>query len=340
MSSTEYDGTPGKSVFIEQTPVKPPSPYTERLNHPEWRNVDYPEVDFVGTETENVPHMSPPLVVDVAEKVCLLNISFAQVPRGQKGLAYGQLGFLLPPDDDKLEDSEGKFEPRPVTNLHNVVLEKKYRYLFSEIKCGVRPYVINFPNVCEWDDLQARPLRRNSNSEFTVRNDSWQHGIDITWGEFLGGGQPDELKKDHCFTMVRKDFQIEKDQRIGIAVFMPPDDALNPMLEADHPNLKLDTLRAIYGCNENRKANIYAGEIKYVGDHHIEYDLNSFQGCAGAIVFLLDRDQPKSVTKADYGKAIAVHAGAHPDKVLKHNLGFLFDDDAYAHFNANTTFDV
>jgi hypothetical protein len=59
-----------------------------------------------------------------------------------------------------------------------------------------------------------------------------------------------------------------------------------------------------------------------VGEHHIEYDVNSFKGCSGAIVFLLDTDQPNDsgVTVKDYGTAIAVHAGGHPYKVK--NIGF------------------
>jgi hypothetical protein len=37
--------------------------------------------------------------------------------------------------------------------------------------------------------------------------------------------------------------------------------------------------------------------------------MDSFTGCAGAVVFLLDENQPKSVKKLDRGRAIAIHAG-------------------------------
>jgi hypothetical protein len=34
--------------------------------------------------------------------------------------------------------------------------------------------------------------------------------------------------------------------------------------------------------------NIYTGKLLCVGTRHIEYDINSFTGCSGAVVFLLD----------------------------------------------------
>jgi hypothetical protein len=67
--------------------------------------------------------------------------------------------------------------------------------------------------------------------------------------------------------------------------------------------------------------NIYTGEITFVGETHIEYDINSFKGCSGAVVFLLDKNQPTSVRPLDYGTAVAVHAGAHPTMVNR-NVAF------------------
>jgi hypothetical protein len=60
------------------------------------------------------------------------------------------------------------------------------------------------------------------------------------------------------------------------------------------------------------EVNIYTGAITFVGANHIEYDMNSFIGCAGAAVFLLDQDQPDSVKHCDHDNAIAIHAEAHP----------------------------
>eukprot|EP00978_Attheya_sp_CCMP212_P010616 scaffold25813_cov56-Attheya_sp.AAC.2 len=66
-------------------------------------------------------------------------------------------------------------------------------------------------------------------------------------------------------------------------------------------------IEAIYGSPNT--VNIYTGEITYVGEKHIEYNFNAFTGCSGAVVFLLDKNQPSSVQQCDYGKAIAIHLG-------------------------------
>jgi hypothetical protein len=67
-------------------------------------------------------------------------------------------------------------------------------------------------------------------------------------------------------------------------------------------------IKAIY--SPPNTVNIYTGGITYVGENHVEYDFNSFTGCAGAVVFLLDKNQPSSVQQCDYEKAIAIHSGA------------------------------
>ena len=332
MASFEYNGTPGKPALIDSPPVKPPSPIKveERLNHPEWRQVDYPGVNYVGADDANVEHMSPGLVEDVSERVFLLNINLVELVSGEPKRAYGQVAFLLPEDDgEQREDTElnprsvTELNPRLVTAKHNVVVGGEYRYLYSEAAFGSNHKVIDFPEACgkKAEELKPTPLR--GASEFTVRQDEWPEGIDVEWGEVAGGTLPDIVTQERCFTKVRKGFKLEKGQRVGIAVAMPPDESLYPSLRKAYPHLAEDTLRAIFGRVKDRRANIYAGEIKYIGENHIEYDFNSFEGCSGAIVFLLDQGQPDSVTAADYGKAIAVHAGAHPNKHLKHNLGFL-----------------
>jgi hypothetical protein len=51
--------------------------------------------------------------------------------------------------------------------------------------------------------------------------------------------------------------------------------------------------------------NVYTGKITDVGDHHIEYNIN-YCSC----VFALQG------STCDYGKAITVHAGAHPTLLM------------------------
>lgn len=114
------------------------------------------------------------------------------------------------------------------------------------------------------------------------------------------------------FEFVSEKYEFVKGQKVGIAVL----NILAPTRKtASHdPSVPLDLkpgqLKEIYGAE--MVAKVYTGKITVVGEHHIEYDINSFEGCSGAIVFLLDEDQHESVSKEDYGGAIAVHAGTHP----------------------------
>ena len=89
-------------------------------------------------------------------------------------------------------------------------------------------------------------------------------------------------------------------------------------------NISESDIEQIYG--QLGKVNVYTGEIIYVGEKHIEYSINAFTGCSGAVVFLLDRGQPPSVGPSNWGRAIAVHSGAHP------TIG----DRNYAFFNQST----
>jgi hypothetical protein len=67
---------------------------------------------------------------------------------------------------------------------------------------------------------------------------------------------------------------------------------------------------------------IYTGEITYVGMYHIEHNINTYDGCSGAIIFLLDTDdQLATVNQEDRGKAIAVHVG-YGGELLHSNIGF------------------
>lgn len=130
--------------------------------------------------------------------------------------------------------------------------------------------------------------------------------------------------------LVRSEFKLKKNQRIGIAVYFmeeaaPRNASISPVKKQplDYSDTKIEE---IYGKPLQRI--IYTGQITRAenGERHIEYDINSFTGCAGAVVFLLDKQAPASgVEDQDYGKAIAVHVGRHPG-LLDRNFGFILKE--------------
>jgi hypothetical protein len=167
-----------------------------------------------------------------------------------------------------------------------------------------------------------------------LRNDAiWKSGIDISWGqkitvEDLGQNRYDHMSKNiGKFEMVDADFEYIAGQMVSFAIYSPWIVATweNAVRGSDFEtdNVTEAELAKLFGSAGS--ITIYTGKISFVGEHHIEYSVNSFKGCSGAIVFLLNYDLPESVEVSDHGKAIAVHAGF--STVLGTNLGFKLNDD-------------
>lgn len=78
-------------------------------------------------------------------------------------------------------------------------------------------------------------------------------------------------------------------------------------------------MEAIYGSKGG--VCIYTGEIRHISDNGVtfEHDINTFRGCSGAVIFLLDV-QSDTVDQEYYGMAIGVHVGGLPGTEV--NLGF------------------
>jgi len=148
--------------------------------------------------------------------------------------------------------------------------------------------------------------------------------VDISVGELITDPTIPVTSEPYSFAKVRSNFQFQKGQKVGMAVMFPKDAKPTKKTIAgafeDEVDLQEEEIDKIYG--EHTQVNIYTGEILYVGRDHIEYDINSFTGCSGAIVFLTDEGQPDSVHSGDYGKAVAIHSGSHP-VIGDRNFGFI-----------------
>jgi hypothetical protein len=150
-------------------------------------------------------------------------------------------------------------------------------------------------------------------------------GFDVSVGRLISEPENPATDARLAFTEVRSNFNLKEGQKVGIAVLFSEDSkpkasTIAGAFDFDLPVNEAD-IRRIYG--RSGEVNIYTGKIKYVGVTQIEYDINSFTGCSWAVVFLLDEHQPEdSVQECDYGKAVAIHAGAHPSQGDR-NYGFM-----------------
>ena len=73
-----------------------------------------------------------------------------------------------------------------------------------------------------------------------------------------------------------------------------------------------DSLHAFFGYAENY--NVYTGKILHADEHCIEHDINCFEGCSGAVLFLLEDEYA--------GRAVAVRVGSPTNQEA--NLAFKF----------------
>jgi hypothetical protein len=161
-----------------------------------------------------------------------------------------------------------------------------------------------FPEEAGMRFVDMTPYELSPSQELSI---PWKYGIDITWSSkvvTIAG------IVEHSFERVHPGFEYKVGQNVGIGIYSDTGATATTVLD---PNVTKAELARIYG--RSKKRHVYTGKITMVGTHHIEYDINSFEGCSGAVVFLLGVEaQPSDsgVTRDDAGKAIAVHAGAHP----------------------------
>jgi hypothetical protein len=162
--------------------------------------------------------------------------------------------------------------------------------------------------VLTFNDLNWQ-LDSDTSSSIRLREDvTWAFGVDISVGKQIDSHTDGVTSQASSFEVVRPNFSFEKGQRIGVGIYMSRKPTLiTARHSVDHPLVGVteDDLLSVFGGVPGR-VYIYTGRITFVGENHIEHDINTFTGCAGAIVFLLDKDQPASVNRVDHGNAIAV----------------------------------
>ena len=176
------------------------------------------------------------------------------------------------------------------------------------------------------DNIGIKQAISSSPHPFDSCKQSTMICIDISTGAIITDAENFATEEKKSFAKVRNGFIPTKGQKVGIAIYFPEEGKPNKKTVAtvfeDEVRISEMGLETIYG--KHNQVNIYTGEILYVGPDFIEYDINSFMGCSGAVVFLLDMNQPDSLDQANYGKAIAIHSGAHPT-VGDRNVGFLIN---------------
>ena len=204
-----------------------------------------------------------------------------------------------------------------VTAKHNTACNKKEGTKIKHVDCKfwanseLQKVTVRF-------DQTGRDISRDL--RLPLRNGFyWKYGWDVDVSRIfldnegdetcscwsgLAGYEPEpfyQFDRSKVFQKVPSDYQYQAGERVGILV-----STLNVKKTATpktactgHVNCTQDELDLIFG--KPGGISLYTGVITVVGEDHIEYTINTFKGCSGAIVFLLDGPHR--------GKAIAIHVG-------------------------------
>lgn len=287
------------------------------------------------------PAISSSLAGSVSKKAFALAVQVANA-EGSPGERLGQCGFIRcrlptlpgsPPQPKKQKllvaygpapapaikqsSSAVRVSVVPVTALHNVVKDvfRGEHYDVTSV-----PRMANNAGVSKVHEFKRRNeayIRAAAKRiSFPGANSfSWKYGFDMTTGDLIRKATMAETDPNLSFEAVGSSFEYKVGQKIGVAVYrnyefdFTNDDIYtnNGWKKEDFPK---DDIMRIFG--EDFAVSIYTGEITAVSpDKEVfRHSINTFRGCSGAIVFLLDKKQDGLVEEKYWGKAIGVHVGA------------------------------
>ena len=284
----------------------------------------------VGTEVvDNRDAILRGLLSEVAAKASQIVIVFTDV-RGQARHYHKQSGLLQgrkiaqspehePPKAKRQRTKTGvRFErfgsyaATPVTAKHNIASQDVERYVIAMISFPHhQDCLVQFPDAgcVQSDRITVRPAPSDDEDAVMWKAD------DVAFGTEIEDSVHVLTKKPLHFVQIPSDFELQVGQKIGISVFRKFEISHQDANAAPGVDISL-----IYGP-KNRPC-IYTGEVKRVSDNGetFEHDINTFKGCSGAVIFLLDVDQINSVSETYHGMAVGIHVGGLLD--CQANVGF------------------
>lgn len=236
---------------------------------------------------------------------------------GEEGTAWGSGGLLRGRENvDTLDSTEAvaapvgrgrvrfgefsSYEVTPVTAKHNLVPDDDEEYVRSTIQFPeTSPMETTMPDGgCEITDyIEVRPATEGVKAIHRETDD-------YSFGQKVSTPSRTVTKMPFLFDQVPSSFGLQVGQKIGIAVFRTYD---IDHTDAEAP--KSTDMKRVYG--ENNQACIYTGKVTEISSNGktFGHDINTFEGCSGAVVFLLDLEQKDNMDPAIYGMAVGIHTG-------------------------------
>ncbi|CAB9497107.1 expressed unknown protein [Seminavis robusta] len=290
------------------------------------------KVDGVpGVGTDDTESIDQTFAAGIKKKIMLLEIDCWNVETGEDAPYLGQVAVLRNP-----QTGTRKF----VTCKRNMTTDENDK---GEIEECHSPHKCVLANGRSAQIILPNTGRKKMPGDaISLRKGIvWSNGFDISLGPAIDlqtgtENWPNDPVRSRrlnelisqlgSFDLVDEKFLYEEDLKIGIVTYKPgageEDFSEVGGLEEGIP-IWYSWANAVKGfiatkigvvLGEKDDLMIYTGSITEVGNDHIEYNVNTFKGCSGAVVIVMDRSHP------DFGKAMAIHAGYQP--ALGTNLGF------------------
>lgn len=241
---------------------------------------------------------------------------------------YGQIGLirgrrLTPspsneraPKRQRVEFSPdlplSRFEATPTSALHNIT---NYPYL-DEIYSSSKVFYTNPSQTAEnLEFLESGRVLTATDAVALVPEDatqdqpafSWK-SHDVTEGAVICDANHFLTDKRLSFEKVPATFDVVRGLKVGVAVYRNFD------IEDVDAGATLSDQQLLSLFGSKGSVCVLTGEVTTVHDNNLtfEHSINTYRGCSGATIFLLDQRQLEAA-QIHAGKAVGVHVGGKPN---------------------------
>ena len=275
--------------------------------------------------------ISADLVNKVSKKACEFYIAFTdpvtgnEYYHGQGGFIRGEMLAARTRSDDGGQPEPKRprvafqedlnYEATPLTAKHNLKNDGEETYLRTTAKCfdQVEKDITLPDGGCTMTErIQVRPATA------TKREITWSDD-DISFGDTITDPSNVLTKASRLFEKIPNTFRLRAGHRIGVLVYRTFD------ITHDDAKAPLNTdLVHIYG--EKFQVCIYTGQVTEISANGRTFchNINTFKGCSGGIIFLLDGNQSDDVAAEFHGRAVGINVGGLD---VDNNLGFLINNN-------------
>lgn len=283
------------------------------------------------TFVSHTTDISPGLVVKVSQKACEFYTTFSDhytgsvSYHGQGGFIRGEVLETRSKKRTRLNDGDEpgtivvdfeedlNYETTPLTAKHNLEKSDEQDYLHTALKLfdGYDFEIVLPDGGCSMTEtIVVRPAT-------TTKSEVKWKSEDISFGAAITDPRKILTKDSRLFEKVPDSFKLREGDKIGVVVYRTFD-----ITHKDARAPRNTDLEKVFG--QKYQVCIYTGEVTEISDNGRTFchNINTFKGCSGAIVFLLDKNQPNAVPAEYYGMAVGVSVGGLD---VGNNIGFLIN---------------